>query len=288
MVPETELVRGEGGGPSFFAPRGSFWKVNRENVLMLGAGCALLLQLAHPLVAQGVADHSDFLERPLKRLYRTMRAMQDILCGTREKALVAARRLRTVHRRIQGTLKNETEVFPEGTRYEANDPELLLWVHGTLIHAALVTYEELFSPLPDAERREYYEESKRLARLFGVPVDVIPEDFPAFSRYLDRMVRGSVLAVTPTARRLAGAVLDPPIAFVPELMWRWNRLITTALLPPILRERYGLPWNEEHQRSWRAFRSYARSALPYVPDILRAAPCATWAELRWTVSRLRN
>ena len=36
------------------------WRVNRESVLLLGGRAALLLQLAHPLVAAAVADHSDF------------------------------------------------------------------------------------------------------------------------------------------------------------------------------------------------------------------------------------
>src|SRR5262245_2235817 len=34
------------------------WRVNREIIVVAGWGRAILLQLAHPLIAAGVADHS--------------------------------------------------------------------------------------------------------------------------------------------------------------------------------------------------------------------------------------
>src|SRR5262245_36998693 len=54
------------------------WKVNREVVVIAGWGRAILLQLAHPLVAAGVADHSSFrgsLVTSFKRLSSTVGAM---------------------------------------------------------------------------------------------------------------------------------------------------------------------------------------------------------------------
>ena len=40
--------------------------------LLLAGGRALLLQLAHPKVAAGVAQYSHFQQNPLARLQRTM------------------------------------------------------------------------------------------------------------------------------------------------------------------------------------------------------------------------
>src|SRR5436189_10963 len=37
-----------------FGPDSVTWRVNREGVLLLGGGAAIILQLAHPLVAAGV------------------------------------------------------------------------------------------------------------------------------------------------------------------------------------------------------------------------------------------
>ena len=39
---------------------GVAWRINREAVVLAGGSCALLMQLAHPAVAAGVAEHSDF------------------------------------------------------------------------------------------------------------------------------------------------------------------------------------------------------------------------------------
>ena len=61
-------------------------RVNRENVLMLGGGRALLMQLAHPSVAAGVDEHSDFRRRPVYRLRRTIRLTMAIVFGERGKA----------------------------------------------------------------------------------------------------------------------------------------------------------------------------------------------------------
>ena len=58
----------------FYGPGTAMWRVNREAVL-LGAGpAALLLQIAHPHVAEGVAHHSDFQSDPWRRLRRTTKA----------------------------------------------------------------------------------------------------------------------------------------------------------------------------------------------------------------------
>jgi uncharacterized protein (DUF2236 family) len=48
-----------------YGPASEAWRLNREATILLGAGPrALLLQLAHPLVAEGVDQHSAFRENP--------------------------------------------------------------------------------------------------------------------------------------------------------------------------------------------------------------------------------
>ena len=121
-------------------PEGSITRrVNRENVLILGGGRALLMQLAHPMVAAGVDEHSDFRQRPMYRLRRTIRLTMAIVFGDRETALAAARAVNQTHGRVRGE------------RYRALDPDLLLWVHATLVDSALATYETFVKPLPARE-----------------------------------------------------------------------------------------------------------------------------------------
>src|SRR5438552_1035879 len=102
-------------------------RVNRENILLLGGGRALLMQLAHPKVAAAVDEHSDFRSQPIRRLRRTIRMTMAIVFGDRETALAAARSVNQAHGRVRG----------EG--YRALDPDLLRWVHATLVDSAPVT-----------------------------------------------------------------------------------------------------------------------------------------------------
>ena len=67
------------GDERFFSRDAMIWQVDREMVLLLAGGRALLMQLAHPKVAAGVAEHSHFKADPLGRLYRTMGAMWSIV-----------------------------------------------------------------------------------------------------------------------------------------------------------------------------------------------------------------
>ena len=85
-------------------PHGVYWRVNRESFLLLGGGAALLLQLAHPLVAAGVADHSNFRAEPVKRLYRTIRTMQAVVYEDRHTAMAAARQVKRAHAGVRGRL----------------------------------------------------------------------------------------------------------------------------------------------------------------------------------------
>src|SRR5438067_1046779 len=84
-------------------PEGSITRrVNRENVLLLGGGRALLMQLAHPKVAAGVDEHSDFRSHPVQRLRRTVLMTMAIVFGDRETALSAARAVNQTHGKVRG------------------------------------------------------------------------------------------------------------------------------------------------------------------------------------------
>ena len=137
----------------YFAPDGAARRVVREQVLMIGGGRALLMQAAHPLVAAGVMEHSAYREEPWRRLERHHeRGLGDRL---REPARGgrAAARVRAMHARVRGGRARQMGPFPAGTRYSAGDPELLLWVHGTLVDTALLVYEHLGPARCMASRR---------------------------------------------------------------------------------------------------------------------------------------
>ena len=83
-------TRGRDGDPGVFGPGSLAWTINRESVLLLGGARALLMQIAHPQVAAGVADHSDFTRNPYDRLWRTVDAALTVIFGDTNSTLAGA------------------------------------------------------------------------------------------------------------------------------------------------------------------------------------------------------
>ncbi len=234
-------------------------KVNRENVLLLGGGRALLMQLAHPKVAAGVDEHSDFRWRPVHRLRRTIRMTMAIVFGDRDTALAAARSVNQTHARVRGR------------DYRALDHDLLQWVHATLVDSALVTYETFVKPLQAGDREAFYQESKLLGELLGVPREKFPDSIRDFKRYMDAMLEGPI-RVGPLALELGALVLRPRLRLVPGRAMIPFEIVTAGLLPPVLREQYHLAWGPGEQRVYRLMRIAVPRLIAATPPVLRVWP----------------
>jgi len=231
-------------------------KLGAESVLLLGGGRALLLEIAHPLVAAGVALHSRFREDPLGRLQRTLDAMSAIAFRDRPAALEAARRVARAHARVRGRLAHGAGRFPAGTAYSGQDPELMLWVWATLVDTALVVTDRFVGPLALEARESYYADQRVVARVLGIPAEILPADHAGFDAYFDGMLAGDALAVTNTAREIASAVLDPPVRLPATGV---ARLVTAGLLPVRLREAFGLAWDAARERRLAGLCASARA-----------------------------
>src|SRR5439155_5362831 len=104
----------------YFAPESVIRRVGNSPLTpFLGGGPAVLLQVAHPLVAAGVVDHSDYGRNLWRRLVHTLRALYLITYGTKQEAERAADQVRTVHARVRGTTRTQLGRFPPGTPYSA-------------------------------------------------------------------------------------------------------------------------------------------------------------------------
>ena len=261
----------------FFSPESMLWRVDREMALLLGGGRALLMQLAHPKVAAGVADHSHFAEDPLGRLHRTMNTMWSIVFDKKTLAQASLDRVSDAHRRVQGTIKSG-EPLVEGTSYDAFDPGLLFWVHATLVDSAIRSYDLFVRPLSLEEKKHYYEDSKLLARLFEIPDGKIPESLDAFNDYMQSMIRSGTLSVGPVAQRLAREVIYPRRPFIFRLGSPLNAFITAGLLPAELREGFGYRWDEKKQRRLEFLARLVRSLVPLTPSRIRLVSLAHRAQ----------
>ena len=257
---------GRPGDPGLFGPDSLAWRVNGEVVLLLGAGRALLMQLAHPAVAAGVAEHSGFPGDPYTRLWRTLDTMLAITFGDTEQSRVAAGRVNAVHERVKG-----------GTYY-ALDPRLLLWVHATLVDSALLVHDRFVGGLSPSDRERYYRDMKRQAAVLRVPPGVLPGGLGDFRRYVRKQV--ARLEVGDRARELARDILSPPVPLPLRPAAQTFRLVTIGLLPEPLREGYGLTWGGLRDRGLGAAALATRAMLPFVPTVLRRWPGARAAQRR--------
>src|SRR4051794_18299478 len=198
------------GDAGLFGPGSLTWRVNKEGVLLFGGGTALILQVAHPLVAAGVSQHSNYREDPWGRLYRTLEVVTKITFGSTKTSEEATARLRQTHGRVRGSALEDGGRYPAGTRYDARTPELVMWVHATLVHTTLEVYQRYVGPLTIAEQQGYYEEQKLLGEKFGVPIDRQPETYADFNEYFAQMIDDE-LAVTDALRDVVDATLNPPL-----------------------------------------------------------------------------
>jgi uncharacterized protein (DUF2236 family) len=262
---------GRPGDPGLFGPESRVWTVARERTLLTGGPAALLLQIAHPLVAAGVAGHSGFREDPFRRLRATLDATLRVSFGDREQAEAAAARVRLTHRRIRGTLPAATGRYPAGTPYDASDPDLALWVHATLIWTSLRVYGRFVRPLSAAECDRHYQETKPFALLFGVDADRMPSSWTAFEGYVERTLARDV-AVGSTASALAATILRPPLPLVLGFGPPVARRVTAGLLPPRLREAFGLPWGRVERAAATSVAATSRATVRRLPPGLRFWP----------------
>ena len=262
---------GTRGDPGLFGPESMVWKLNGEAAMIVGGQRALLMQIAHPLVAAGVARHSRFPRDSFQRLWRTLDVMLTISFGDGAQWREAADAVTRVHETVSGTSR-------EGVPYDALDPRLLLWVHATLVDSAFVTYERFVGPLGPAERERYYEEMKRQATVVRVPEEVIPPTLEDFRLYVKDTI--PTLEVSEDALGLRDGVISPAVPVALRPATAWLRAITIALLPEQLRAGFGLTLSGAQSGTADASAAILRRVLPFLPGRVRYWPHAREAARR--------
>ena len=275
MVVEKNLeaaldqVRADAAGPvpGVFGPASVTWQIDREAVIFLGAGRALLLQLAHPWVAAAIAEHSRTLADPIGRFHRTFDIVFAMVFGSLDRALLSSRQLHRRHSMIVGEMSETVGPFAAGSRYCANDIPSLRWVHATLVETALMAHDLVLPRLSAAERERYWAESRMFGTLFGLRADDLPADWSGFAAYTAAMAQSETLTVSPAAREIATQIfngarpwLRPP---------RWYRALTASLLPERLRAGFGFELDERDIRAADNAMKWIRRVYPRLPDRLR-------------------
>jgi uncharacterized protein (DUF2236 family) len=222
--------------PGYFAPDSVTWRVHSDPAITLVGGLrSLVIQALDPLAMAGVAQHSDYRERPLKRLQRTAEYVAVTTFGTKEEADRAAAIVRHVHKKVVG-------IDPvTGGPYSAADPDTALWIHLVEMHSFLAAREAYGARFTPEERDRYFAENAIVAELLGVPGDLIPRDADAVRAFF--AARRPGLCVSDYAREAISFVTAPPLSGELAAYWPALRILgraAVALVPRDLQRLIGL------------------------------------------------
>jgi uncharacterized protein (DUF2236 family) len=236
-------------------------KVSREACILGGAGRAILLQVAHPSVGRGVAEHSHFTEDPLARLRGTLNYVYGLNFGTPEETAWIAGVVGRVHRHVVGP------------GYSADDPDLQLWVAATLYQSAVEVYEIALGPMPPAMKEEFCQQGAMAAIALGCPPELWPKSVAEFDEYWRRQL--AELEITDDAKQICRNLMySRSLPWYLRTVLPVSRLVTAGLLPERLREAYGFRWNRRRERLFRAGVRVTRLTYRHVPRRLRQLPMA--------------
>ena len=254
-------------------------RINAERLLLVAWLRALLLQLAHPLIAAGVAEHSTFrgsTAASFSRLHQTVGAMLAITFGTHAERERALDGIRAIHRRVHGTLASPCGTFAAGTPYSAEDSDLLIWVHATLVESIVLVYEQLVHPLAPSDCDRYCADSADVAVELGARADHVPRTWAALRAYIEDRHASGHIAVGPQALGLAAALVAPfrsrlgNRVFAPMVS-----LLASGQLPPSVRVQYGFGWDRRRAGRYAGMMTLLRLARRLTPSRL-----ALWKSAR--------
>ena len=264
-----------------FFGRGSLtWKLYRNPFILLGGMRALLLQIAHPAVAEGVKLFSNFHEEYLYRAHHTFTSMSTLFFGDTQQAIKTARHLYRMHSMIRGTFESQNQGGVVCKKFIATNPELLCWVLATLVDTTLVIYEKVYAPLSLEEKEQFFQESKITASLMGIPIEKYPDNLYHFYLYYNTMLRSDQLEIGETALSLSKIILHPP--------YFGHRLLTNMAkgsLPLRFARAYGLKQNRRSINRFERLIWIARIIYKITPRFLHLAPPYHQAQYRIAQSK---
>ena len=224
------------------------WEVSKHGALFVGAWRAVLLQLAHPWVANAIADHSKTMKDPIGRFHGTFRNMFTMVFGDLTKVMRVANGLHRMHGTITGEMHETTGRYEKGSAYQANEVDAMFWVQATLWEGSVRCYELLVGPLSDEQKEQYYQEGKWTAYLFGIPEEAMPETWVDFLDYFERTLESDLLAVGDLGREISAYLFKLDRLFWAKPLLPFAKRWTSVLLPEHLAKAFNLPEPTERAR----------------------------------------
>ncbi|MDX1804168.1 MAG: lipoprotein insertase outer membrane protein LolB [Alcanivorax sp.] len=225
-----------------FGPGSMMWQLTGPLAPAgLGAGRALLLQIAHPWITTAIDEHSIVREDPLKRARLTFRYILTMVYGSTPQAMTAANKVRSIHEQVKGTMPEKAGAFAKGSEYRANEVNAMIWVQATLWDTLVRMYEKERHKLSDKEKEQFYQETKLFAMLFGIPDKALPATWNDFIAYNRAMWDSRLLTVTDRTLQLKKDLFHPHSIWMILPLWG-QEILTAANLPPHLRDEFQMKY----------------------------------------------
>jgi len=246
----------------FFPADSAMWRLNREHFVLLGGSAAAILQAAHPMVAMGVAAHSEFRDDALGRLRRTLGAVYMIAFGTKVAVEQVMRTVRAAHAKVKGDTPQ---------KYSAMNPDAQMWVLATLIMTTVEMHRRCATPPSREELDRFYADMRLFGRCFGLNSTAGPQTWNEFSAYYDAMINGPLLGSHPLCAEVANAILSPRRPSALRLLSPLFMPLACEYVPDPVRTRLHLPWHRWHRTATRVLECCVRLLLPILPGSIRYA-----------------
>ncbi|MEP6631564.1 MAG: oxygenase MpaB family protein [Lapillicoccus sp.] len=234
-----------------FGPDSVTWRLHSEPSMVLVGILAATTQMLHPRVMRMIDQASSFRDHPESRGRQTGLYVMTITFGDEATARRAGATLRRVHQAVRA-------IDPAtGAEYDAEEPDLLVWVQNTLTYSSLTVFERYVDGgVSAADRDRYIVEQKIAGELLGIDPSVLPSTYAELQDYLDEVLPH--LAAIPeslwfrdmmTSRKGAGN--GPPARFRDELVGRLVKDEALSMMLPVHRELFGIDLSRGRRLSAR-------------------------------------
>ena len=230
---DKELASPEDDG--LFGPQSVTWRVMAAPSSSIGTATAVLAQMLHPRVVRLIGQASTFERNPELRARLTAQYGATTTYGDTKSAEAAGETLRRLHSRMKAIDVNT------GEEYDANEPDLLTWVHCTIPWAMLRACDRWGPEFTAAEKDQFILEQREAARLVGLDPESVPGTMADLEAYIEGMI--PKLAYTTEAGRIRAIMVPRGMPrSVSEGVGRLMSLAAVDLLPPEMRQLYGYWW----------------------------------------------
>ncbi|KAL4808034.1 hypothetical protein BDV18DRAFT_134143 [Aspergillus unguis] len=227
----------------------------QQDIYLLGSLFTILCQFAHPGLAKGSYNHTQFGKRYQQRLQKTGCFLNVAVRGTEEEKKAIFKIVHKYHSRVKG----------DG--YSADDPELHKWTAATLFMSIVLVKETFFGKMGTDEMETLLQECAIFGTSLRMPPEMWFQDLQEFWTYWDYNI--ATLEITDEAKSLVQGLLYPPqskgLPFSMSIALPVVRNITINWLPSRLAREYGLTPGLASQAGYVGFVAWVKTVYPWVP-----------------------